>query len=125
MAMPLPKPCAHCGREIQWRKKWERDWDQVRYCSDRCRKEAKRDRGQGELLEQAILDLLAQRDAGKSICPSEAAKQVDSENWRELMEPSRQAARRLVVNGRVEVTQSGQVVDPSRARGPIRIRLAR
>lgn len=123
--MPLPKPCAHCGREIQWRKKWERDWDQVRYCSDRCRKEAKRDRGQGELLEQAILDLLAQRDAGKSICPSEAAKQVDSENWRELMEPSRQAARRLVVNGRVEVTQSGQVVDPSRARGPIRIRLAR
>jgi len=31
------KTCAACGLPFQWRKKWERDWDQVRYCSDRCR----------------------------------------------------------------------------------------
>ncbi|MEM9187139.1 MAG: DUF2256 domain-containing protein [Planctomycetota bacterium] len=36
------KPCAHCGRGFAWRKKWRRCWDQVRYCSDRCRSEAKR-----------------------------------------------------------------------------------
>jgi hypothetical protein len=31
------KTCATCGRPFAWRKKWERVWDQVRYCSDRCR----------------------------------------------------------------------------------------
>jgi len=32
------KVCATCGREFAWRKKWERCWEQVRHCSDRCRK---------------------------------------------------------------------------------------
>jgi hypothetical protein len=32
------KICAACGLPFTWRKKWERDWDAVRYCSDRCRK---------------------------------------------------------------------------------------
>jgi hypothetical protein len=39
------------------------------------------------------------------------------------MEPSRRAARRLVAQGLVEITQKGRVVDPSTAKGPIRIRL--
>ena len=37
-------PCAHCGRPFDWRKKWTKVWDQVRFCSDRCRAEAKRRR---------------------------------------------------------------------------------
>ncbi|WP_343611931.1 DUF2256 domain-containing protein [Novosphingobium sp.] len=32
------KLCAACNRPFAWRKKWARDWDQVRYCSDRCRR---------------------------------------------------------------------------------------
>ncbi|MFM8567831.1 MAG: DUF2256 domain-containing protein [Gemmatimonadota bacterium] len=32
------KTCEACGRPFTWRKKWERDWDQVRYCSDACRR---------------------------------------------------------------------------------------
>ncbi|WP_089230680.1 DUF2256 domain-containing protein [Tropicimonas sediminicola] len=36
------KICAHCGRPFTWRKKWRRDWDAVRYCSARCRKERRR-----------------------------------------------------------------------------------
>jgi len=32
------KTCLACGRPFTWRKKWERDWDQVKYCSDRCRR---------------------------------------------------------------------------------------
>ena len=28
-----------CGLPFNWRKKWERDWDNVKYCSDRCRRE--------------------------------------------------------------------------------------
>ncbi len=35
------KPCAHCGLPFAWRKKWERDWEQVKYCSERCRRAGK------------------------------------------------------------------------------------
>lgn len=31
------KTCPACGRPFTWRKKWERNWDEIRYCSDRCR----------------------------------------------------------------------------------------
>ncbi|MGJ4892110.1 DUF2256 domain-containing protein [Bradyrhizobium sp. HKCCYLR20261] len=31
------KICACCGRPFAWRRKWTRDWDEVKYCSDRCR----------------------------------------------------------------------------------------
>ncbi|MBL7951747.1 MAG: DUF2256 domain-containing protein [Flavobacteriales bacterium] len=31
------KVCATCGRPFQWRKKWEKVWNDVKYCSDRCR----------------------------------------------------------------------------------------
>ena len=31
------KLCAAWGRPFRWRKKWERDWDAVRYCSEACR----------------------------------------------------------------------------------------
>lgn len=35
------KPCAQCGLPFNWRKKWERDWEQVKFCSERCRRAAK------------------------------------------------------------------------------------
>jgi hypothetical protein len=38
------------------------------------------------------------------------------------MDDARSAARRLVAAGAVEITQGGRVVDPSTAKGPIRIR---
>ena len=31
------KMCPVCQRPFVWRKKWARDWDNVVYCSDRCR----------------------------------------------------------------------------------------
>ena len=114
------KACAVCGRTITWRKKWAADWDSIRYCSSACRKR----RGLSDIdraLEAAILALLMNRRGVKSICPSEAARSV-SEDWRPLMEPARQAARRLVANGLIEITQGGHVVDPSTAKGPIRLR---
>jgi hypothetical protein len=120
------KICVSCGRTIEWRKKWERSWDEVRYCSDACRK--RKIKPVDRELEAAIRELLEQRENGKTICASEAAKVVggtESEAaWRNLMEPARMAARRLVASGDVEITQQGRVVDPSTARGPIRIRLA-
>lgn len=74
-------------------------------------------------LEAAILDLLDQRAATSSICPSDAARAVAADgDWRPLMEPARQAAQRLVESGRVDITQGGEVVELSDVRGPIRIR---
>ncbi len=32
------KLCVICLRPMQWRKKWEKVWDEVKYCSDACRK---------------------------------------------------------------------------------------
>ncbi len=32
------KPCVACGRPMTWRKRWERTWDEVKYCSDACRR---------------------------------------------------------------------------------------
>nr|WP_319802691.1 DUF2256 domain-containing protein [Marinobacter nanhaiticus] len=32
------KICATCNRPFTWRRKWARDWAQVRYCSERCRR---------------------------------------------------------------------------------------
>jgi hypothetical protein len=115
------RPCTACGRRITWRKKWARDWESIRYCSDACRG---RRVGQVDLeLEDAIRALLAERAADASICPSEAARRVGGEDdWRALIERARAAARRLVARGEIEMTQRGSRVDPSTARGPVRLR---
>lgn len=39
------KICPVCNRPFTWRKKWERVWDEVKYCSDRCRADGRK-RGQ-------------------------------------------------------------------------------
>jgi hypothetical protein len=35
------KICRACARPFAWRKKWARDWEQVLYCSGRCRRDGK------------------------------------------------------------------------------------
>jgi hypothetical protein len=40
------KICPVCQKPFSWRKKWEKCWDEVKYCSDRCRR-----RRNNELLE--------------------------------------------------------------------------
>jgi hypothetical protein len=70
-------------------------------------------------------ELLADRPRDATICPSEAARRVDPEGWRTLMEPARRAARRMVAAGTLEIVQDGRVVDPSYAKGPIRLRRSR
>lgn len=138
------KSCGSCGRRIEWRAKWARDWDAVRWCSDACR--ARGVQLVDRELESSIRSLLAARPRDTTICPSEAARAVagfrdtgsgsgsgsltdtdggGGDAWRALLEPALRAARRLVVAGEVEITQGGRVVDPSMAKGPIRIRRAR
>ena len=75
-------------------------------------------------LEGAILELLTRRSKGASICPSEAARLLESEEarWRPLLEPARSAARRLARQGRIEILKGGRRIDPDDVRGPIRLR---
>nr|WP_306173529.1 DUF2256 domain-containing protein [Limnobacter humi] len=35
------KPCTVCGRDMTWRKSWAKNWDDVKYCSEACRKQRK------------------------------------------------------------------------------------
>jgi hypothetical protein len=136
------KLCKTCGCPFAFQKKWAQDWDIIKHCSEACR-DQKATASTTEL-EQAILTLLAERtadgDRTKTICPSEAAKLVagsaggsyisdrDQErstrrNWEALMEPARGAARRLVSQNKIVITQHNHVVDPATAKGPIRLRL--
>jgi len=119
------KYCAVCGRQIEWRKKWRRSWDQVKYCSAACRESGVK--ATDRELESAILGLLRSRGTGKPICPSEAAVKVagnpSTAVWKPFMPAARNAARRLFAKGRVEILQKGRPVEPSTAKGPIRIRL--
>lgn len=74
-------------------------------------------------LKDAIRDLAGQRGPTKSICPSDAARAVGGDEWPDLMDAARDAARELARAGEVEITQKGEVLDPDATwRGPIRIR---
>jgi Protein of unknown function (DUF3253) len=79
----------------------------------------------GARLERAIDALLDDRRDGATICPSEAARAVDPEGWRELMPAARAAAGRLAAAGQVQVTRRGEVVDVATTRGPVRVRRPR
>jgi hypothetical protein len=74
--------------------------------------------------EAKILELLGERDPGKTICPSDAARALAGDaSFRPYMEPVREAAARLVGEGRLVVTQKGEPVDLATVRGPIRLGL--
>ena len=34
----LEKICVACGRKMTWRKSWSKNWDEVKYCSNACKK---------------------------------------------------------------------------------------
>lgn len=112
------RTCASCGRRMP-----ETAAMDAEYCSGACRR--RRSHPTDRALEVAIGALLDARAATSSTCPSEAARAVAPDDWRPLMEPARRAARRMVARGEAEITQGGSVVDPSTAKGAIRIRRPR
>jgi uncharacterized protein DUF3253 len=76
-------------------------------------------------LQAAILALAQHRAPAGSICPSDAARAVGGDNWRELTTQSREIAIVLAQAGDVQILQGGVVCHPDRSlRGPIRIRAA-
>jgi hypothetical protein len=116
---PEDKTCASCGRRIQWRQKWARSWDDVRYCSDACRR---RKVTTVDVRLEDLLRALVEQAGRKGVDPDDAARCVDPQAWQTLHEPARRAARRLVADGVAEMVQGGRVVDPSTAKGDVRVR---
>ena len=75
---------------------------------------------------QAILEMLRERGAGKSVCPSDVARREQPKSWRARLEDVRTAARILATEERIVITQGDRELDPQAAwRGPVRFRLWR
>lgn len=74
-------------------------------------------------ISDTIIEKLLQRDAGKTICPSEVARALFPDNWRDEMEHVRTVAKSLVKEGKIVITQEGEVVDPDNFKGAIRLKL--
>ena len=115
--MDEEKVCQSCGRRMSFRKKWEKNWAEIKFCSDECR----RNKNKFDYKTQ-ILELLIQRDPTKTICPSEVLP-PELKQDKMLMEHVRRSARLLAHEGLIEITQKGQKVDPSDFKGPIRLKL--
>ena len=74
-------------------------------------------------IEDAILRLLGEREPGHTICPSEAARAADPEDWRRLMPQVRATAVGLARRGRLVITRKGRPADPENFKGVYRLRL--
>lgn len=72
-------------------------------------------------IETAILDLVHARGPGKSICPSEAAKEAFGDAWNTYMRQVRQAAVHLARQGRISILRKGKRADPENFKGVYRL----
>ena len=111
------KICSSCGRTIEYRKKWEKNWSEIKYCSDECR----RNKNKFDFRD-SILALLIERGPLKTICPSEVLP-PELKQDKVMMEHVRRSARLLAAEDKIQITQSGKVVDPTTFKGPIRLKL--
>lgn len=79
-------------------------------------------------IERCMMKLLAERSAESSICPSDVARTLVSDEtaWRALMPVVRQVAARLAEAGIVRITRGELTLLPNEIdHGPIRLRRGR
>lgn len=77
-------------------------------------------------IRDAILSLCAARGAGKTICPSEAARSLagdDPAAWGPLMKPVRAVAVAMADAGEIAILRKGRPVDPHDFKGIYRLGL--
>lgn len=106
---------------IEWRANLSKNWESVKYCGEKCRRNKKTLHND---YEAQILALLQRRPSESTICPSEILP-AELKKDPTQMELVRQAARRLVHQNKIRILQKGKEVDPSDFRGPIRLALIR
>jgi len=64
---------------------------------------------------------LSTEESSPATNPSESTESEQG-NWRNLMQPVREAAQEMAENGIIDITQKGRPVDPQQFKGPIRLR---
>ena len=125
----------------------QKNWDTIKYCSDSCRKHKIMPNSLDTVFESKILSLLTTRRATLGAAALVTCEEAEDEALKEeassidvdgnengtstsqkekhsrIRERCRQAARRLAAKGEILVTQNGQVVDPSFAKGTMELRL--
>ena len=78
-------------------------------------------------IEAAIFEKLAKADpknvGGKSIEPSDVAKELQPEQWQRMLPKVRAVALGLMRQGKLTITKKGKAVDPNAFKGVIRLRL--
>ncbi len=81
-----------------------------------------------EDIETVLLRLARERGHEKTLCPSEAARELGGphpDGWGPLMIPVRRVAVRLAQEGRLVITRKGKPVDPADFKGVYRVSLPR
>lgn len=73
-------------------------------------------------ISSKILELLQLRQAFETICPSEVARSLFPDDWREHMEEIRQIAEVMSKNQIIDLTQKGKRITAP-YKGPIRLKL--
>lgn len=112
------KICQNCGREFEFRSKWKECWDDIRYCSEKCRKSYKESR-----INFWKQEILRHSSLHRAVCASEIAiKSIPSE-WKMHLEFVRQAARLLAHEDKILILQGKKIVNPSKFRGEISLKL--
>lgn len=123
------KTCSSCGRTMSWRKAWEKNWDEIKYCSDACR--SRRVSARDKQLEALLMEKLIAGPRGALVNPVDVIPMASTTSGTNpganprapvQAEDVRRAARRLVAAGDAEIVQNGRVVDPSTAVGPFMVR---
>ncbi|MTI87110.1 MAG: DUF3253 domain-containing protein [Balneolaceae bacterium] len=74
-----------------------------------------------EEIESRILSLTKSRGAGKSVSPSEVARDLFSNVWEEHLDEVRGMAGELQAKGKIRIIQQGKPINIDRAKGPIRL----
>ncbi|MGQ7856382.1 DUF3253 domain-containing protein [Pedobacter sp. WC2501] len=74
-------------------------------------------------IPNALLSLATERGPDKSTCPSEIARLLFPQDWRNQMKAVRDVAIDLHKQGKVIITQKGKPVDIDGIKGPIRIKI--
>ncbi|MBV6631689.1 MAG: DUF3253 domain-containing protein [Alphaproteobacteria bacterium] len=75
-----------------------------------------------DVIATAIIEAVHRRGPDKTLCPSEVARALAPDTWRDLMGDIRAVATELASNGLITIRQGGVVQDPSlELKGPIRL----
>ena len=74
-------------------------------------------------ISTTILSVATQRGPEKSTCPSEIARKLFPDDWRNHMKNVRNVAIDLHNQGKVMITQKGIAIDVNHIKGPVRIKI--